>query len=446
MGLGRIYKKELFVLMVLLLVIVNIDTISANSIITTPISDNRYRSLPHPSSEINFVVEKDDQYLIREDNVFVPESTIKIKINTPITDNRYRLVAMDYVMVIMDPYENIIFIDIIKDRSRSYISESSATFSEQIHSSWPEGEYLIELYSYDRLDTAKLKNVDFDIYEEDESIDDLSEFFDEDPRDTILEDFEVLKSRSFSTVVKDTLNFIVDKNSNPVKVQNLSVNQNIIPINSMVLVTAQVENTIPEQTNAIYQLFLNDRPIKSFDSVMGSREWQTFNYEIMNAPVGENQIRLGNKRVNFTVSDTPLGPTQLVYLDLFSNISQLYAGYPFNISVTVLNIGSKGNVPVVLYVNNQEIIQYVDLDYGEKKTINYLVLISEPGTYSARIIGTEISKVLFIREIPEENGEDENVDKSSIFTFSIAFYAILFVLILMGVLRKYHRSRHPLEK
>ncbi|MCJ7617340.1 MAG: hypothetical protein MUO43_12475, partial [Desulfobacterales bacterium] len=97
--------------MVLLLVIVNMDAVSANSIITTPISDNRYRSLPYPSSEINFVVEKDGQYLIREDNIFVPESTIKIKINTPITDNRYRLVAMDYVMVITDPYENIIFID-----------------------------------------------------------------------------------------------------------------------------------------------------------------------------------------------------------------------------------------------------------------------------------------------------------------------------------------------
>ncbi|TFH41629.1 MAG: hypothetical protein E4G94_07645 [ANME-2 cluster archaeon] len=301
---------------------------------------------------------------------------------------------------------------------------------------------MIELYSYDRLDTVELKDVDFDIYEKDESIEDLSEFFDEEPSDSILEDFEVLNSRSFSTVVKDTLKFIVDKNSNPVKVQNLSVNQNIVPINSSVLVTAQVENTYPEQTNATYQLFLNDRPIKTFDSVLGSREWQTFDYVIIDPPLGDNQIRLGSKTINFTVSDTPLGPTQLVYMDLFTNTSKLYEGHPFNISVTVLNIGTKGNVPIVIHVNDREINQYVDLDYGEKKTINYQVLINEPGTYSARIIGTEISKVLFIREILEEMGE-ENEDQSSIFTAAIALYLIPLVLIFLGVLKKYHKSRYP---
>lgn len=453
MGVGRISYKE-FIILILFFLFILFTPVPANSvsdndsykeihqIITTPITSSQYRSLPNPLPDINFITEKDGQSLQREDNIFVPGSTLKVKITTPIIDNRYRLVAMDYVMVVTDPFDNIIYLDIVEDRSISYTTESTAVFSKKIPTTWLDGEYLIELYSYDRVDTTELKDLDFDIYDKDEKIDDLSDFFDEDPSDDILEDLEVLDSRSHSTVVKDTLTFFINKNSNPIKVQNLSVNQKIVPINSSVLVTVQIENTVTSQRNTAYELFLNDRHITRFDPVLGSREWQSLNYEIINAPVGENSLRLGSKTVNFSVSETPLGPTQLHYLDIFTRTSKLFTEQEFDISVTALNTGRKGSMPIVLSVNDQEIIQNVELDYGEKKTIDYQILINKSGTYTARITGTELSKVLFIQEIPIEVEEEE--EKSPIFTFAIIFYFFILVLILLG-LWKYRRSRQSSE-
>ncbi|MCG7847914.1 MAG: hypothetical protein MIO93_01865, partial [ANME-2 cluster archaeon] len=111
--------------------------------------------------EIDFVTERNGQLIVREDNVFVPESTLMVKITTPITYNQYRLVAMDYVMVITDPYDNIVFLKLIEDRSRSYTTVSEVVFSKQIPTTWLNGDYTIDIYSYDRVDYSELGRVDF---------------------------------------------------------------------------------------------------------------------------------------------------------------------------------------------------------------------------------------------------------------------------------------------
>lgn len=409
-------------LMILLLLILNINISTANS-------------LP----EINFVTEKDGQLMVRADNTFVPESTLKIRIITSITDNRYRLVAYDYIMVITDPYDNIVFIDIIKDRSRTYITESKAVFSKKIPEHWLDGEYVVEIYSYDRVNTNELDDIDFNIYDKDEEIEDLNEFFD-DPGDSVLEDLGVLQSRSHSIVVKDKLSFFLDRESDPIKIQNLLVNQKVVPINSSVIVTAQVENTVPEQSNMNYQLFLNNKSINTFNLVMGPLEWIKLEYEINDPPLLENQVKMGSRTVDFTVSDTPLGPTNFVYLDIFTDKTRLYAGDVFNISVEILNTGRRGTLPVLLWLDDQELSDEVELDYGERKTISFQVSITEPGTYSAKIIGTDFSKVLFIQESLQK-AQEEDVKDNSIMVIPITVYLVILTLLMLGILK--YRERKP---
>jgi hypothetical protein len=400
--------------------------------------------------EIDFVTERNGQLIVREDNVFVPESTLMVKITTPITYNQYRLVAMDYVMVITDPYDNIVFIKLIKDRSRSYTTISEVVFSKQIPTTWLNGDYTIDIYSYDRVDYSELGRVDFNIYDKDVAIDDMEDFFDT-PSDSLLEDMEVLKSRSYANIVEDRLYFYVDKYSNPCKIQEISVMPSIVPINSTVRISVEVENTIPHQNNVTYQLFLNNESIKTFNFIFGPNEWKTLVYELNDPPLGENQINMGGKTINFTVSGTALGPTQFVYLDIFTDRPVTYAGESFNLSITILNTGWKGNEPVFISVNNKQMSREVELDYGEKTTINYEILINEPGTYPANIVGTEITKILFIKDSPVSINEEEEEDKSVIsglYSGMISSKAIFLVPILFVILGflLYYRQRTPVKK
>jgi len=428
------YIKQIIIILILVLIF-NISTVSAT-----------------PMPEIDFVTEKDGQFIVREDNIFVPESTLIVRINTPIIYNQYRLVAMDYVMMITDPYDNVVFIKLIEDRSRSYTTESEVVFSKEIPSTWWNGDYTVDIYSYDRIDYNELSRIDFDIYDKDTAIEDLEEFFDE-PSDSLLEDMEVLKSRSYANIVKDRLYFFVDKYSNPCKIQEISVSPSIVPINSTVKITAVVENTIPYQNNITYQLFLNNERIKTFNTVLGPDEWKTLVYEINDPLLGENQIKLDEKTINFTVSDTALGPTQLIYLDIFTDQPVMYAGEPFNLSITILNTGWKGSKSVDISVNNEIMSTEVELDYGEKTTINYEITLNDPGTYQANIIGTETTKVLFIKElIDEANNEDQDdTEKSGItllssgFKSSNAIFIGTLILVIVGFLL-YNKQKNHVKK
>lgn len=411
------------------MLILNISTVSAT-----------------PMPEIDFLTEKDRQFIVREDNIYVPESTLIVRINTPIIYNQYRLVAMDYVMTVTDPYENIVYIELIEDRSRSYTTFSEAVFSKKIPSTWANGEYIIDIYSYDRVDYCELRQIDFDIYDKDSDIDDLEEFYDE-PSDSLLEDMEVLKSRSYANIVKDRLYFFVDKYSNPCKIQKISVIPGVVPINSSVKIIAEVENTIPYQNDINYQLFLNNKYIKTFNTTLGPNGWNTLVYEINDPLLGENQINLGDKKINFTVSDSALGPTQFVYLDIFTDQPAMYAGETFNLSITILNTGWKGSKSVDIAVANKIMTNEVELDYGEKNTINFEITLYSPGTYKVNIIGTEITKVLFIKEpIDKANNENQDDNEKSAITLLSSFkpYNAIFIttliLVILGFLL-YNKQR-----
>lgn len=382
------------------------------------------------ASDIEFVTGEENELVIRTDNIFVPESYLKIDVTRPTFNHyAYRIIAMDYMMTIKDPHDNIVFVDVIKDRSRSYDPESNVLFTKKIPGDWINGEYLVTIHTYDRVDYSvvdKLNSMGVDVYESDNSIEDLSEFYNS-PSDDVLEDLEVLKSRSRSSVEKFKVEFFIDDNSDPCKIQNVSLSHDLIAEDSYVSVYITAENTATDSSSCSFFISLNNETVKEFNVSLDAREIRRIPYEIIDPPIGINTVEVKNELVTFNVSGTPLGAIELSYLDMFADDSKLYAQEPFNLSVVVMNTGDKGKEVVFIRSDNTEISKEVELDYGEKKIINFELFFNDSGTHKVEVIGTDLSKVLFIQEptvlIEEKEEEDDD----------ITFY-LLGVVIIIGAL------------
>ena len=417
-------RKTIIVIIILLLVMTNVSAVN-----------------------INFVTEKDGETVIKSDNLFMPESTLKVQVTVATLNHYdYRLIAMDYVMLIEDPHENIIFVDLKKDRSRSYTDNSSVIFTKKIPLDWVDGVYTIDLYSYDRVNYHELRRLNkmgFDVYDSNTAINELSVFYD-DPSDNVLESMEVLKSRSRASVEKNTLEFFIDNKSNPCKLRSLSLNSNVIAEDSYVQLFIEFENIVPHPSSQSYDLMLNTEIIDVVDVVMAPLEVKTVMYEVVNPQIGENELMIGDKSIGFRVSGEPLGPVDLKFLDITTDDFKIYANEHFIVSVEVMNSGACGKETVFIRIDDNEIFQEVELDYGEKKIIEFEAIIEDAGTHRVEIIGTDVSKVLFVQEERDGNGNGKDDDKEddSFVLFNIMLYGgFIGVFIILLLLFIKHRSK-----
>lgn len=401
------------------------------------------------AGDIEFVT-GEDNLVIRSDNTFVPESDLKIDVTRPTMNHyAYRIIAMDYMMTIKDPHDNIVFVDILKDRSRSYESESNVLFTKIIPADWINGEYIVTIHTYDRVDysmTYRLNNMGVDVYETDNAIEEMSQFYNT-PSDSVLENLEVLKSRSYASVEKFKLEFFVDDTSDPCKIQNVILSHDLIAEDSYVSLFIIAENTARHRSPCCFSVLLNNETVKEFNVSMNAGEVRTIPYEIIKPPIGLNTIEVNNKLLTFNVSGSPLGAIELSYLDMFTDDSKLYTNEPFNMSVVVMNTGDEGKEVIHIRSDDTEVSKEVRLEYGERKVIEFELTFNNSGTHKVEVTGTDLSKVLFVQEsdAPIEKIEEEKDDDNLFYLIGLIIIAGALIFMSLLLITKYRPGKEVVE-
>ena len=223
-----------------------------------------------------------DGVTLRESNVYVQGSTIDIAIHTPIQYNINRIVAVDYLFVIEDPKENPVHIAILKNRSRSYIKESSVHFSKSIPQEWIDGEYTIRIFIIDRGNpeyaTKKLiTTINPDIG--DDKVSSLEKFFSTSD-DSIMIDYGLMQTRGDAFAVKKKLTFLLDREAKPYFVRSISVPE-YLPPESTVTVIVVLENTAPKTIEDKITPVLNGKQINEVSFSLPSSGSKEIQFEII---------------------------------------------------------------------------------------------------------------------------------------------------------------------
>lgn len=315
------------------------------------------------------------------DNSYTHGGTLKVY--TEMSDVNYEgFVFVEFVFIIEDPRGNVVSMDRMAVERRDYVDDVYVVYTKKIPSWWLYGKYNLEISAYDRINKAKIRELERiveetrtldDLLDDNDDFEDLEGFF-ESGADA--DDIGVLKSFSDSEREKTRISFYVRRA------------EDITPAES-----AEAKR-ITEQ--------------------------------------------------GFTI--TGLG------IDKFT----VKPGEPVSISVTVENRGVRGTEKVTVVINGEkEAEESVTLGSMESKTLHFSVKKDLPGTYKVEIPGTNIIRLFFVEEETSEGGanstafaplpvaqqpgegggegggEGEKGLPNYIFDLSIAFSAILALVIIL---------------
>jgi|GEM_PF-1181824 len=158
-------SKFVFIFSVLLMTVFLMNTASAYSITTDFVSE----------------VDGIGNYT-KHGNIYLRDETVKIYIEMDGV-NYDGFSNVDFVVIIRDPLNNFVAMNRMDLRNRNYEEDVYIVYSKGIPEYWLDGKYKVEVYTYDRTDTSRIKELE-DIAKEDPEVliesgnfDSLKKFF-----------------------------------------------------------------------------------------------------------------------------------------------------------------------------------------------------------------------------------------------------------------------------
>ncbi|MBW6517744.1 MAG: hypothetical protein K0A89_04485 [ANME-2 cluster archaeon] len=379
-----------------------------------------------------------DGKTLRDNTVFVPGSTINVYSHRNLLYNYNRIVAYDYLLVIKDPNDNPVHIQIQKDRSRTYGKETSAFFSKKIPPEWIDGEYTIKIYQMDRTNytyTTKKFITPIDPRMSDKEVNHLEKFFSTYDEDTLIDE-GLLIPRSHAEVVEKELKIIIDSSAKPYFVKEIIVPEHVPP-ESDVNVKVLIANENPNIVKDSIPLVLNGKKLGDVSFDLQPNKINEVYFTVISSIPGINNLELGSKNVSYEVEIIPVKPTEFIYNELQADRIKYYKGENVTISVGVFNTGENGTRPVVLLLNDEvKATRNVTLAYGESEVVRFNVSMETPGIFQAKIQGKEFKKVIVVQdaESPVNPGDAINeTDSDNGFSIpSISGFFVIFALVMIS--------------
>ena len=281
---------------------------------------------------------------VRGFNDYVPASSTltrgsTLKVYTEMKDVNYDgFVAVKFFFVIEDPRNHVVSMDDMEVTRRDYDRGAYVVYTKKIPSWWLYGNYKLTIYAYNRLDKARIDELERmvevtgtlkSIFNDEDEFDDLRDFFETSSDADDLDDLGALKS---------------------------------------------ISDSLEEMTS----IWFSVRPHVSKEE----RE------KPITAPIATPLAMLSGTK--FQVID--------MWVDKFA----VKPNESVKVSVTVRNAGERGTGKIALVINGEkEAETSVTLDHMESKTFHFYVTKKVPGTYKITIPGTSIIRFLYVEECSE---------------------------------------------
>jgi hypothetical protein len=288
------------------------------------------------------------------DNAFTHGDTLKVY--TEMSGVNYKgFILIDFVFIIVDPLGNVVSIDRMDTRYRTYNDTAYVVYTKKIPSGWQYGKYRIKIAAYNRINKARINEWEREVIVPST----LNKLLDGTKRDKEKEN----KKYDFEDV-EALFNIACDGNEDDL--EDLGV-------------IKRYEDSLMEIT---YLKFFVAR-----EEEMAERK--------------ELEQRISSKS-KFTITDFRMSP------------STVKPNETVSISVTVKNGGMMGTEKIALILNDEiEFEDSVTLDYKESRTLFYQVKKDIPGQYKVAIPGTDLVKQLFV---DKSYGEEET--ENTTYSFS----------------------------
>ena len=278
---------------------------------------------------------------VRGFNDYVPASSTltrgsTLKVYTEMKDVNYDgFVAVKFFFVIEDPRNHVVSMDDMEVTRRDYDRGAYVVYTKKIPSWWLYGNYKLTIYAYNRLDKARIDELERmvevtgtlkSIFNDEDEFDDLRDFFETSSDADDLDDLGALKSISDSLEEMTSIRFSVRP--------HVSEKERKAPIAA---------------------------PIATPLAVLSGTKFQV---------------------IDMWVDKFAVKPNESV-----------------KVSVTVRNAGERGTGKIALVINGEkEAETSVTLDRMESKTIHFYVTKKVPGTYKITVPGTSIIRFLYVEE------------------------------------------------
>ncbi len=95
----------------------------------------------------------------RHGDIFLRDETVEIYIEVH-NVNYDGFSNVDFVVIIRDPLNNFVAMDQMNLRNRDYEEDVYVVYSKDIPEYWLDGKYKVELYTYDRTDPARIREIE----------------------------------------------------------------------------------------------------------------------------------------------------------------------------------------------------------------------------------------------------------------------------------------------
>ena len=278
---------------------------------------------------------------VRGFNDYVPASSTltrgsTLKVYTEMKDVNYDgFVAVKFFFIIEDPRNHVVSMDDMEVTRRDYDRGAYVVYTKKIPSWWLYGDYKLSIYAYNRLDKARIDELERmvevtgtlkSIFNDEDEFDDLRDFFESSSDADDLDDLGVLKPLSASLEEMTSISF--------------SVRPHVSEEEKKKTITAPVATPL---------------------AVLSGTKFQV---------------------IDMWVDKFAVKPNESV-----------------KVSVTVRNAGERGTGKIALVINGEkEAETSVTLDRMESKTIHFYVTKKVPGTYKITVPGTSIIRFLYVEE------------------------------------------------
>lgn len=282
------------------------------------------------------------------DNAFTHGDTLNVY--TEMRGVNYKgFILVDFVFIIVDPLGNVVSIDRMDTRYRTYNDTAYVVYTKEIPSWWWYGKYRIKIAAYNRLNKARINEWEREV------------------------------------MVPSTLNKLLDEGKRDEEKANKKFDFEDVE--------ALFNNACDGNEDDLEDLGV----IKRYEDPL--MEITYLKFFVAREEEMEERKKLEQKispKSKFTITDFRMSP------------STVKPNETVSISVTVKNGGMRGTEKIALALNDKiEFEDSVTLDYKESRTLFYQVKKDIPGQYKVAIPGTDLVKQLFVDKRYREE-ETEN--------------------------------------
>jgi hypothetical protein len=272
-------------------------------------------------------------------NTFTPGDTVNVY--TEMRGVNYKgFILVDFVFIIVDPLGNVVSIDRMDTRYRTYNDTAYVVYTKEIPSWWWYGKYRIKIAAYNRINKARISEWGREV------------------------------------IVPSTLNQLLDETKRDEEKKNKKFDFEDVE--------ALFNNACDGDEDDLEDLGV----IKSYeDSLMEITYLAFFVAREEEMAEREKLEKKISPKSKFTITDFRMSP------------STVKPNETVSISVTVKNGGMRGTEKIAVALNDKiEFEESVTLDYKGSKTLFYQVTKDIPGQYKVTIPGTDLVKQLFVEE------------------------------------------------